>query len=164
MKARRYDLSSSVGLLILRLVMGGYLITHGWGKLQTLLAGDFDKFADPIGIGSGASLVLVVVAEVFCSAFVMLGLLTRFAAVPVVIAMAVAAIAVHGSDPWTMGGGAALFNAGEAEHWGSKEPALLYLSAFLTLVFTGAGKISIDALIWPRRSERHVPGEAAAET
>lgn len=161
MVARRQDITSSIGLLILRLVMGGYLITHGWSKLEMMLAGNFDTFADPIGLGSGPSLVLVVVAEVFCSVLVMLGLVTRIAAVPVVIAMAVAAIAVHGSDPWTMGGGAALFKAGEAESWASREPALLYLSAFLTLIFTGAGKISLDALIWPRRNEPQTQTDAS---
>ncbi len=47
------ELGNSLGLLVLRLGTGGYMLTHGWGKLQMVLAGDFDKFGDPIGLGSG---------------------------------------------------------------------------------------------------------------
>jgi len=137
MEARRQDLMSSVGLLILRLGVGGFMVGHGWGKLQKLFAGDLDKFADPIGLGSGFSLVLIVLAEVVCAVLVILGLGTRFAAIPVVIAMGVAALVVHANDPLTMGQGA------------SKEPALLFLTAFLTLFFTGAGKFSMDGMVIP---------------
>jgi putative oxidoreductase len=149
--AQRRDLTTSIGLLILRLGIGVYLATHGWGKLQMVLAGDLDQFGDPIGLGSGASLVLVTIAEFFCALLVVLGLATRFAAVPPVIAMAVAAFVVHAADPWTAGRGYELYVAGTAESWASKEPALLYLVAFLALIFTGAGRYSLDALIRKRR-------------
>lgn len=139
-----------VGLLILRLGFGGYLATHGWGKLQMVLDGQFDRFGDPIGIGSGASLVLVMFAEFFCSILVMVGLATRLAAIPIVIAMAVAAFVAHGSDPWTMGEAARLFFSGESASWASKQPALLFMIAFLSLIFTGPGRFSADAWIEAR--------------
>jgi putative oxidoreductase len=142
MEARKQDFTTSIGLLILRLGFGGYMISHGWRKLQMLLAGDFDKFGDPIGLGSAASLVLIVMAEVVCAVLVTIGLATRLAALPTAIAMGVAAFVVHANDPWTLGAGA------------SKEPALLFLTAFLTLFFTGAGKFSLDALIGPRFRRR----------
>ncbi|HEX5757794.1 MAG TPA: DoxX family protein [Thermoanaerobaculia bacterium] len=152
MGARRQDLTTSIGLLILRLGVGGFLASHGWGKVQMTLAGDFAKFGDPIGLGAGPSLVLVTIAEFLCSLLVMLGLGTRFAAVPVVIAMGVAAFVAHGGDPWTMGKGAELFMSGASKSWASKEPALLFLIPFLALIFTGAGRFSVDALI--RRGRR----------
>jgi len=68
-----------------------------------------------------------------------LGLGTRFAAIPVVIAMGVAALVVHANDPLLMGQGA------------SKEPALLYAIPFLALVFTGGGRFSVDAWLKSRR-------------
>ena len=151
MEAQRQDLTTSIGLLVLRLGMGGYLATHGWGKLQMVLAGRFDQFGDPIGLGAGPSLVLVMIAEFFCALLVAVGLATRYAAVPPVIAMAVAALVVHGADPWTMGKAAELFMSGTAESWASKEPALMFLVAFLALIFTGAGRYSLDALIGRRR-------------
>lgn len=137
MEARRQDLTTSIGLLILRLGVGAYMTSHGWGKLQMVLAGDFDNFGDPIRLGSGLSLVLAMTAEFACALLVMLGLATRLAAVPVVFAMGVAAFVVHANDPWSMGPGR------------SKEPALLFLIPFLALIFTGAGRFSIDALIGP---------------
>ncbi len=130
---------TSLGLLILRLGIGGFMLSHGWGKAQMLINGQADKFGDPIGLGSALSLILMVIAEFVCAILVMIGFATRLAAIPVVIGMAVAAFKVHANDPWTMQGGG-----------GSKEPALLFLIPFLALVFTGAGKFSVDGLIWRR--------------
>jgi putative oxidoreductase len=142
METQRQNVTTSIGLLILRLGVGGYMLTHGWGKLQMLLAGEFDKFGDPIGLGKELSLVGVVAAEFVCALLVVFGLGTRPAAAVTVFAMAVAAFVVHANDPWTMGAGA------------SKEPALLYLIPFLALVFTGAGRLSLDYLVWSRWRER----------
>ena len=154
MKTRRDDLTSSIGLLILRLGIGGYMLTHGLGKLKMLLAGEFETFGDPIGLGSGLSLVLVTAAEFLAALLVMLGLATRFAAASIVIAMGVAAFVAHGGDPWTLEEAAGLFMAGETKFPVSKEPALLYLFPFLALVFTGAGRFSVDAMIHRRWSAR----------
>ena len=150
----RHDMLNSAGLLIVRLGFGGYMLTHGWGKLQMVLAGQFDQFADPIGIGTTLSLLLVTFAEFFCALAIMIGLGTRLAAIPLVFAMIVAAFIAHGSDPWTMGGAVELFFAGETEFPASKEPALLFGFAFLALVFTGPGLFSLDTLIKPKVLER----------
>jgi putative oxidoreductase len=146
MEAKRQDLMTSVGLLVLRLGIGGFMLTHGWGKLQMVLAGDFDKFGDPLGLGSGLSLVLVTGAEFCCALLVVAGFATRLAAAPIVFTMAVAAFRFHANDPWTLGPGA------------SKEPALLYMTPFLALIFTGAGKFSVDGLIWPWWRKRRAKG------
>jgi putative oxidoreductase len=160
MEAPRQDRTSSVGLLILRLGVGGFMLTHGLGKLKMLLAGDFESFGDPIGLGSGLSLVLVTLAEFAGALFVMLGLGTRLAAFSVVVAMAVAAFVAHREDPLTMERAFKLFMAGETKFPLSKEPALLYLIPFLALVFTGAGRLSFDAVIrrrWHGESEKPRP-------
>jgi putative oxidoreductase len=149
--AGRHDLTSSVGLLVLRVGIGGYMLTHGVGKLRMMLAGQFEMFGDPIGLGSVPSLVLVVFAELLCAILVMLGVATRFAAAVLVIEMAVAAFVAHGADPWSMETGYMRYMAGEAETWFAKEPALLYLIPFLALVFTGAGKLAVDAWLWRTR-------------
>ena len=154
METRRHDTATSLGLLILRLGFAGYLLTHGWGKAQMVLAGSFDQFGDPIGLGPGLSLVLVAFAEFVCAALVLVGLATRLAAIPPVIAMGVAAFVAHGADPWTMGAAAQRFMAGESESWASKQPALMFLTAFLALAFTGAGRYSLDHLVAGRRRRR----------
>lgn len=141
----------SIGLLIMRLGFGGYLLTHGVGKLEMLMNGQFEQFGDPIGLGNQLSLILVTFAEFLCAILVMIGLATRFASIPVVITMAVAAFVVHGSDPWTMTEAANLFMSGQSESWASKEPALLFLVPFLGFIFTGAGRFSLDEMIRRRR-------------
>ena len=150
----RQDLTQSIGLLIVRLGLGGYLLTHGWGKLQMVLAGEFGKFGDPIGLGSSASLVLVTIAEFFCALAVMFGIATRYAAAVIVVSMSVAAFVAHGADPWTMEQGYKLFMTGASKSWASREPALLYLIPFLALVFTGAGGLSLDGRIRSKRNSR----------
>lgn len=142
----------SLGLLIIRLGIGGYMLTHGWGKLQMLMAGNADQFADPLGIGSTVSLILVIFAELVCAALVMAGVLTRLACVPLVFTMLVAAFVAHGNDPWTMAEGRRLFLADEATSWASKQPALMYMVVFLGLIFTGAGRFAVDSLIFKRKS------------
>lgn len=145
----------SVGLLIMRFGFGVYLLTHGVGKLEMLMNGQFEQFGDPIGLGNQLSLTLVTFAEFVCAILVIIGLATRFASIPVVINMAVAAFVAHGSDPWTMTEAANLFMSGQSESWASKEPALLYLTPFLGFIFTGAGRFSLDEIIRRRRARGH---------
>ena len=123
----------SIGLLLFRIVFGGFmLVGHGWSKLMSF--GDAaEKFPDPLGIGSQLSMGSAIFCEVVCAALVVLGLATRVAVIPLVFTMAVAALMVHGGDPLFMGDGAA------------KEPALIYLTAFGLLYFTGAGSFSLDS-------------------
>jgi putative oxidoreductase len=164
METGRKDTATSIGLLILRLGVGTFMATHGWGKLQMLLDGEFDKMGDPIGLGNKLSLIMVVMAEFVGALLVMLGLGTRFAAALPVFAMAVAAFVVHKSDPWTMGEAASLFMQGKAKSWASKEPALLFLIPFLALIFTGAGRFSLDALIRRRWRDRRAGTDDADGT
>jgi putative oxidoreductase len=148
------DAAVSAGLLILRLGVAGFMITHGWGKVTMLMERQFAMFGDPIGIGPVASLVLVAIAEFVCAILVVAGLATRLAAIPVAITMAVAAFVVHGADPWTMTEAAMRYFSGASQSWASKQPALTFLFVFLALVFTGAGRFSLDALLASRQWRR----------
>lgn len=139
MNERRQTLLASIGLLVLRLGMGGYLAAHGYGKLQMLLGGQASKFADPVGVGPSLTLLLAVFAEFLCSLLVVAGLFTRIAAIPPVLVMATAAFVVHGGDPWVMTG-----------QGGSKEPALLFLTGFLAIALLGGGDFSLDRQVLPR--------------
>ena len=130
---RTSDSAFTFATLLLRLGFGILmLINHGWPKL-THYAEMQQKFGDPIGLGKPVSLALVVFAEFFCAAFVIFGLFTRLACIPLIIAMGVAFFKVHNM----------MYGAGP----GSGEMALLFLIAFIVLFFTGPGKVSVDRLI-----------------
>ncbi len=121
---------NSIGLLILRLGFGAYMLSHGIPKLMGF-AQMADKFPDPIGLGSQLSLILAISSEVGCSLLLILGLFTRFACVPLAFTMFVACFVVHASDPWK-----------------AKELAVAYLTVYLALGFLGAGKYSLDYKFW----------------
>ena len=128
----RREITNSFGLLLLRIGAGCMMMTHGWGKLSTF-SEMAETFPDPIGVGSTVSLALAVFAEFFCAILIAVGLATRLAAVPLIVTMAVAAFSIHAADPFRV-----------------KEFALLYMTMFITLFFTGPGQISLDAAIWHR--------------
>ncbi|XOV93284.1 MAG: DoxX family protein [Bacteroidota bacterium] len=119
-------IATDLSLLILRLIAGIGIMTHGWPKFQKAISGNF-QFADPIGLGSELSLILVVFAEFICGILVVLGLGTRFAAIILIINMSIIFFIVHAADAF-----------------GSKEKAFLFLGAFIVLLLTGPGKYSID--------------------
>ena len=119
-------LKSDIGLALLRILSSAFLLSHGIPKLQKLLGGDF-QFADPIGIGPTPSLFITTIGEVICPILVIIGYKTRWAALPIVIIMAVAAFIVHGPDPF-----------------GRKEMALIYVDIFVVIILLGPGRNSID--------------------
>lgn len=134
---------SSVGLLILRLGIGGFMIAIGYQKLHMLLDGQY-IVGDPIGLGPKLSMIGIVIAEFVCPIFLILGLGTRIAALPAAFAMGVAAFVAHGPHPWVAGPSGP-----------SKQGALMFMIPFLALVFTGAGTFSLDHLIaskWRKRT------------
>jgi putative oxidoreductase len=86
---------TSLGLLVLRLWLGlAMFFNHGLAKL-THFSDMASKFPDPLGIGQTPSLALVVFAETAGALLLALGLLTRFAALTLVIDLGIAFILVH---------------------------------------------------------------------
>jgi putative oxidoreductase len=119
----------SFALLILRASFGLMMLTHGWPKLM-----DFSQkassFPDPLHLGRGISLGLVIFAEFFCSILVVIGLGTRFAAFPIMVAMFIVSFIINGSHPVS-----------------DRELSILYLSAFTAILMLGAGNYSLDKAI-----------------
>ena len=117
-------------MLLLRISIAAFMITHGWPKFLKLLEGGEIQFGNPIGLGPALSFILVVFAEFFCSILIGIGLGTRLATIPLMFTMFVAAFISHGDDPFRR-----------------KETALLYILFYITLLVVGSRKYSIDYLI-----------------
>lgn len=162
MAASTPGISTSVGLLVLRVGFGAYMASHGFGKVQMLFAGQGEQFGDLLGLGPTLSLACAAGSEFLGALLVALGALTRVAALSVAFTMGVAAFLVHGSDPWTMSEAARLVREQLAENDASKEPALLFGLAFLALVFTGPGRFSIDQVVWSRKRGASGPAPAGS--
>jgi len=127
---------NAIGLLVLRVGAGASLfIKHGLEKL-TGYSTMVQHFPDPVHIGSHASLAFALLADGICSLLVIAGLFTRYASALIVVNLLAAFFFVHR---------AAFLRDGHVEL------VALYLIAFVTLIFTGPGKWSIDA----RLSNRH---------
>lgn len=118
------------GLLILRLAFGVYMMVHGYGKLQGVMAGGEIQFMDPFGLGQATSMYLAIFAEFFCSIILIFGLATRLATIPLIITMLVAVFIAHGADPFE-----------------KKEMALHFLTVYVFLLISGPGRYSIDYFI-----------------
>jgi putative oxidoreductase len=123
-------LYANLCLLLGRLVVGIFMMVHGLPKLNKLTSGEEVKFADPFGFGPTITLGLAVFAEVICAIFIILGLGTRLASIPLIVTMAVVTFYVHASDPFAV-----------------KEKPILFLLIFLMLLVFGSGRYSIDRLI-----------------
>ena len=121
-------------LLLLRLAVAGFMLSHGEPKLEKFFGADPITFSDPLGIGVSASLGLAVFAEFFCSMLIAFGLLTRFATLALIINMSVAAFVAHAGAPFA-----------------KRELALVYLLFYITLFVLGAGKYSLDNYLTGRR-------------
>lgn len=116
-------------LLVLRVALSLMLLVHGWGKLQHFneMAGGF---SDPLHIGSRISLALTIFSEVVCAAFVLLGLFTRFAIIPILVQMVIILLMIHHHDVFSR-----------------QELAWHYLAGAVVILFCGPGKVSVDGMI-----------------
>ena len=119
----------NMAMLLLRLTAGILMMHHGYDKLIHFSEYK-DSFMNFLGIGSTASLALVVFAEFFCSLFLVIGLFTRLATIPLIINMCVI-----------------LFKVNEGNVFDKYEEVPLYLVAYLVLLILGPGRVSVDNLI-----------------
>ncbi len=121
--------STDAGLLLIRLFMGLAMASHGYAKI---FGGNMAQMVD--GVGSmGFPLPVVFAWAAALSEFaggllIAAGCMTRAAALFVLITMCVAFFIVHANDPFKV-----------------KELAYLYGAVSLGLIFTGAGRFSLDS-------------------
>lgn len=118
---------ASLGLLVLRLVAGGAMANHGWGKIQNPFHW-LDKAESP----PPAFLQFLAAFSEFAGGIALIiGALTVLASIGIAFTM-VEAVRHHVSG-------------GDA--FGKWELALLFFAVSVFFICAGAGKISVDAFI-----------------
>ena len=118
----------STAMLVLRLGLGILMMMHGYDKLVHFGAKQ-NTFMNFLGTGSTLTLALVVFAEFFCSVFIVLGLFTRLATIPLIITTCVI-----------------IFKVNHGHVFLDDETAPLYLTGYLVLLLVGPGKASVDGM------------------
>jgi putative oxidoreductase len=131
------SLDTNLATLILRLIFGGMFVYYGYGKLANYDA-IAPMFGDIIGIGAKLSFNLVIFAELVCGFLVLIGLLTRFAIVPIFITMVVAYFVAHANDPFD-----------------AKAIAFIYMLFCFVIFILGSGKYSVDELIFNKKTQNN---------
>ncbi len=117
---------ASLAMTVLRIGISALMLGHGIPKISRLFESPIE-FADPIGLGPVLSLILTLIGEVVAPVLIIIGWKTRLAAIPALITMLVAALIVHGSDPFQ-----------------KKEMAIVYALGFLVILIGGPGKFALD--------------------
>ena len=131
--ATPHNTATDVALLVARISIAVLMLTHGLPKLMMLLSGAPVQFPPMFGLTAEIALGLAVFAEVFCSILILFGLGTRLAVIPLIVTMLVAALMIHGADPFA-----------------KQEPSLQYLLVYTVLLLTGAGRFSLDYVLQRR--------------
>ena len=129
----------SVGLVVLRLVMGAAFVLHGWPKINNPLG-----WMGPEATMPGLLQGLAALAEFGGGMALVVGLLTRLASLGILSNMVVALAIVHlpHGDPFVGKPGGRSF-----------EPAAVYLACAVLFLLLGPGRFSLDALLFGRPVE-----------
>ncbi len=144
-----------VATILIRLMVGGVFLSEGIQKFlfpEAVGAGRFLRIGIPAPEVMGP---MVGVVEIACGALLLLGLLTRLAAIPLIVTMIVAITTTK--IPILLGYGFWGFSLRKLDHYGfwsmaheaRTDFAMLLGATFLLLV--GAGAWSLDALIYRRQ-------------
>ncbi|MEI8058846.1 MAG: DoxX family protein [Ferruginibacter sp.] len=118
----------NTAMLALRVGIGILMMMHGYDKLVHFSSYQ-NHYPNFLGIGSTLSLAMVVFAEFFCSLFIILGLFTRLASIPLIIKMCVI-----------------IFKINDGHVFLKNENAPLYLICFVVILLIGPGRVSVDSL------------------
>lgn len=120
-------LSKDYSIFFFRVLVSLTMInTHGMKKLLNF-EDTIQHIPDPMGIGGEISTVVAIIANIVAPLFVILGLGTRLATLPILSVTLMGFFIVHGNDPWAV-----------------RDVPLMYSLAYLLIFFMGAGKYSLD--------------------
>ncbi|MBT2210016.1 DoxX family protein [Actinomadura sp. NEAU-AAG7] len=148
--ARRYPQLADTGLLIGRLALGIVFVAHGWQKLNDLGHSGVTKMFDGLGIPMpGAAAAFATWVELAGGVALIVGALLPLVGLLLAADMAGAFWYVHKDN-------------GLFADKGGYELVLILGALALLLALTGAGRFSVDALLWGRRRDEDAPAREPA--
>jgi len=129
--------NASGAVILIRLVVGGVFLSEGIQKFLYPAENGAGRFAR-IGIPSPDVMgPFVGVVEIVCGTLIVLGLLTRLAAIPLIINMLVAVFVVHGRFGFFMNWGGQQAGEGIEFH-------IVTIALLLMILVRGSGTASLD--------------------
>jgi putative oxidoreductase len=131
LKVNQSAANIDAALLILRVAIGLMMLNHGIPKIKKLLSPEPIHFFKTFGLSETNSLKTAAFVEVFFSSCLILGLGTQIIVIPLLFTMIIAAFYTLKSQPFD-----------------KKELPILYLVVYLTILFCGAGKYSLDYMLF----------------
>lgn len=124
---------TNLALLVFRILLSVSLFnTHGLKKIRDF-EGTLEHIPDSFGFGSEFSAYMAVFANVICPVFIIFGLFTRAAILPIVGITLSGFFIVHAADPWAV-----------------RDIPLMYSLSFLLLLYLGPGKYSLDVKLFKK--------------
>lgn len=133
-----------LGLLIIRIIIGVLMAFYGYEKLMNFDAMAKSEFWQSVNFlctTGTIPLALTVFAELLCSLFLIVGLLTRISLFFLLFCMAYIFLVVMPNQIISKGSNGYEFNN-----------AFTYFVIYLGLFFTGAGKYSLDKMFFDKKS------------
>ena len=146
--ATKCSMSASLGLLVLRVVAGGFLVTHGWAKFHDpAMKSQFFDMVSSFGLPAPHAMAwAAIVAELAGGALLAVGFLTRLWAFMILCTMGVAIAKVH-----------------LHQDYHAIEPAALYGAIAVAFLLGGPGRISVDGMLFGKGKKEETPPDESVE-
>lgn len=127
------DLRVDLALLLFRVILSISLIgTHGLKNIIHFDAAS-RELPDPFGMGPLFSVVMAILSDVVCALLVLVGCITRFAILPILMLTLTGLFVVHIKDSAVI-----------------RDVPLIYSLSFLLLFYLGPGKYSVDQILFSK--------------
>ena len=126
-------LNTDLGILFLRLILGGLFIWHGVDALFLNYKLYLSMSKSTIGLGANFEYHLVVISYFVCGISIVLGFLTRLSVIPILIAMSVAFLIAH-----------------DGQKFYEKELPFAFMLLCIAVFIFGSGRFSVDRLIFKK--------------
>jgi len=141
--------------LFLRLIIGAGFMAHGWAKLSRGTAG-FEKLLLQLNVPfAHINSLIVPYVELLGGLAILAGLFVSIAAIPLIATMLVAMFSIHIHYGFSAVKTIGITPQGPLFGPPGYEINLLYIAGLISLILTGAGFFSVDALI-AKKAEKAV--------